>query len=418
MKKEEKGCSRREFLFKTVGGVAAAGLLGKSGLKLNAKEVKNTQPHKGTGPAAQPIMRPLGRTGIKIPVVSMGVMNADNPALVKRSFELGIRHFDTAWGYQRGRNEEMVGSVLKELQARDQVVIATKVPPGKPDMIDQMGDKVMEEEFLAHLDQSLARLQTDYVDILYIHGVSDPKMLKRPGLLSALDKAKKSKKIRFIGFSTHQNMAECLEAATRDGGFDVILTAINYSMYDDKALLEAMEKAAAAGIGLVAMKTQCRQPWYRDGSPESSRKYYEGDIMNTALLKWALQLKSITTAIPGYTTFEQLDMDWPVVYDLAYTAEETKFLSDRNVRLAMASVCRQCTGCVSTCPAGADLPAMLRAHMYASSYGNFLQARQVLAEIPDSRGLKNCVDCGTCRAACVRGVGISRRMEELKTIFA
>ena len=61
-------------------------------------------------------------------------------------------------------------------------------------MMDQMGDKLIEEEFLARLDQSLARLQTDHVDILYIHNISDPAMLKRPGLLAALDKAKKSEK--------------------------------------------------------------------------------------------------------------------------------------------------------------------------------------------------------------------------------
>jgi predicted aldo/keto reductase-like oxidoreductase len=400
--------SRRDFLIKTIGGAAAAGWLGKSGLKLNAQEVKNKRP----------LTRILGRTGIIIPVVSMGVMNADNPALVKRSFELGIRHFDTAWGYQKGRNEEMVGSVLKELKARDHVVIATKVPPGRPEMMDQMGDKLIEEEFLARLEQSLARLQTDYVDILYIHGVSDPKMLKRPGLLAALDKVTKSKKARFVGFSTHQGMAECLEAAVQDGRFDVILTAINYSMYDYDVLLEAMKKAAKAGIGLVAMKTQCRQPWYRDGSPESSRKYYEGETMNTALLKWALRLESVATAVPGYTTFQQLDMDWPVAYDLEYTPEELKFLSDRNVRLAMSSVCRQCGSCAGTCPAGVDVPSLVRAHMYAAEYGNFQEMRRALDEIPAGNGLDQCVACGECKAVCVRGVHIARRLEELKTIFS
>jgi predicted aldo/keto reductase-like oxidoreductase len=411
--------SRRDFLIKTIGGAAAAGLLGKSGLKLAAQEVKNTQPRMGTGAAAQPLNRTLGRTGLKIPVVSMGVMNADNPALVKRSFELGIRLFDTAWGYQNGRNEEMVGSVLKELKARDQVIIATKVPPGKPEIMDQMGDKLVEEEFLGRLDQSLARLQTDYVDILYIHGVSDPKMLKHPGLLSALDKAKKAKKVRFVGFSTHRGMAECLDAAARDGRFDVILTAINYSMFDGKELLAAMKKAADAGIGLVAMKTQCRQSWYRDGGPENLRSYYDGTLINSALLKWALRLESVTTAVPGYTTFQQLDQDWPVVFNLDYTPEEVKFLSDRNVRLAMGGVCRQCAGCLGTCPHGVDILALLRVHMYAVDYNNFQQARQTLAEIRPEAGLQTCAACRQgCKATCVRGVRIARRLEELKTIFA
>jgi predicted aldo/keto reductase-like oxidoreductase len=409
MKKKSDGCSRRDFLIKTIGGAAAAGLLGKSGLRLNAQETKNPQP----------LMRTLGRTGIKIPVVSMGVMNADNPALLKRSFELGIRHFDTAARYQNGRNEEMVGSVLKELKVREQAIIATKVRLSKPEILDQMGDKMVEQEVLDLIDKSLARLQTDYVDILYIHAINDPKELKRPGLLSGLDKAKKMKKVRWAGFSTHQGMAECLDAATISGQFDVVLTSINYSMFSDKTLLEAMKKAAAAGIGLVAMKTQCKQSWSKENEAENSLGKYNSTLVNTALLKWALRLESVTTAIPGYTTFQQLETDWPVAYDLEYTPEEVKFLADRNVRLAMGSVCRQCAGCMGTCPRGVDVPALLRAHMYAADYNNFLQARLALDEIKPEAGLKNCSVCRLgCNAVCVRGVHIARRLEELKTIFA
>jgi uncharacterized protein len=424
VKKDKKGYSRREFLLKSVGGAAAAGILGKSGLQLAAQEAKTEgtprdagQSPKGTGATAQPITRVLGRTGIKIPVVSMGVMNADNPALVKRSFEMGIRHFDTAWGYQKGRNEEMLGSVLRDLNAREQVIIATKVPPAKPEIMDQMGDKLVEEEFLARLDQSLARLQTSQVDILYIHNISDPQVLKRPGLLAAIDKAKKLKKARFVGFSTHSNMADCLEAAIPSGHFEVILTAVNYSMADDQVLLGAMKKAAAAGIGLVAMKTQCRQSWTKESSAEGS-KYHEGSVWQTALLKWALRLESVTTAIPGYTTFGQLETDWPLALNLDFTPEEAKFLADPGVTLALGHVCRQCGKCSGSCPRGVDVPALVRAHMYAVDYGNFSEMRRALDELPVSRGLQACAGCRACTAACVRGVRIARRLEELKTIFA
>jgi predicted aldo/keto reductase-like oxidoreductase len=409
MKKTNKGYSRRDFLFKTVGGVAAAGLIGKTGLKLAAQT-----PEKKVAP----ITRVLGKTGIRVPVVSMGVMNADNPGLVKRSFEMGVRHFDTASGYQKGRNEEMVGSVIKELKARDQVIIATKIPPGRPEIMDQMGDKLVEEDFLARLDQSLARLQTDHVDILYMHNISDPSTLKRPGLLAAIDKAKKAKKARFVGFSTHKAMAACLEAAAPTGRFDVILTAINYSMADDKELLEAMSKAAKAGIGLVAMKTQCRQAWSKENAAAGRSEYAEGNVWQTALLKWALRLESITTAIPGYTTFQQLEADWPVAFGLDLTPDEAKFLAEPGVKLALGHVCRQCGACAGTCPAGADVPALIRAHMYAADYGNFPEMRRALDEIPAGRGLENCSDCRECKAACVRSVHIARRLEELKTIFA
>lgn len=413
MQKKNNGYNRRDFLA-TVGSVAAAGLLGNAGLPLNAQD--NPDPKKGSQEGRQPITRVLGRTGLRVPIVSMGVMNADNPALVRRSFEMGIRHFDTAWGYQKGRNEEMVGSVLKELKARDQVVIATKVPPGRPEMMDQMGDQLVEEEFLARFDQSLSRLQTGHVEILYVHNISDPKMLKRPGIVAAVDKLKKAGKARFIGFSTHKNMAECIEAAVPLGRYDVILTSINYSMADDKALLDAMAKAAKAGIGMVAMKTQCRQSWSKES--EAGTRYDEGSVWQTALLKWAVRLESVATAIPGYTTFQQLETDWPVAFNLEFTPEEAKFLADPGVQLALGGACRQCGGCAGSCPQGVDVPALVRAHMYAADYGNFPEMRRALDEIPAGHGLQVCANCSECTAACVRNVQIARRLGELKAIFA
>jgi heterodisulfide reductase subunit C len=106
-----------------------------------------------------------------------------------------------------------------------------------------------------------------------------------------------------------------------------------------------------------------------------------------------------------------------VAFNLDYTPDEVKFLADRNVRLALGNVCRQCGGCSGSCPRGADVPALVRAHMYAADYGNFPEMRRALDEIPGSRGLQACIACGECRAACVRGVRIARRLEELKTIF-
>lgn len=412
MKKVRKGYNRREFLFTTAAG-AAAGLLAK--MPLGAQKAPETK--NAAEPGKKPITRVLGKTGIRLPIVSMGVMNADNPALLKRAYEMGVRHFDTAWGYQKGRNEEMVGAVIKELQARDQVVIATKVPPARPELMDQMGDKLVEEEFLGRFEQSLARLQMAHVDILYIHSISDPAQLTRPGLLAALEKVKKAKKARFVGFSTHKNVTECLEAAVPLGHYDVILSPINYSLAGEKPLLEAMAKVAKAGIGLVAMKTQCRQAWARE-SAAAGPEFQEGGAWHSALLKWALRVESVATAIPGYTTFQQLETDWPVAFDLEYTPEEARFLADPGVQLALNHACRQCGACAASCPRGIDVPALVRAHMYAADYGNFSEMRRALDEIPAGRGLRACEGCASCTAACLRGVQVARRLGELKAIFA
>jgi predicted aldo/keto reductase-like oxidoreductase len=121
--KKRKNYNRREFLSRTVSGIASVGLLGfseKSVSTLGSQKLSQNT-HK------EIIYRTLGKTGIKLPIVNMGVMNTLDPAVVKRSYEIGVRHFDTAAWYMRGRNEEMIGKVIKDLKVRDKVIIGTKI---------------------------------------------------------------------------------------------------------------------------------------------------------------------------------------------------------------------------------------------------------------------------------------------------
>ena len=138
--------------------------------------------------------------------------------------------------------------------------------------------------------------------------------------------------------------------------------------------------------------------------------------MHSVILKWALRNNFITTAVPGYTTFQQMEMDFSVTYDLEYNPEENKFLEHRNVKLSLA-YCRQYQQCLSTCPKGVDIHNLMRTHMYATCYTNFYQARDTLDEIPRGKGLDACVSCETCRAKCVNRVDIGKRIEELRTIY-
>jgi predicted aldo/keto reductase-like oxidoreductase len=401
---ETKGCSRREFFTRTISGVATAGLLGYPGKALSE------QPEKKI------IYRTLGKTGIKVPVVSMGVMNADNPELVRRSYELGIRLFDTAAYYQRGRNEEMLGGMIKEMGVRDDVVIVTKVLI--PSQRMGLAADAAEKAFLDLFEGSLKRLGMNAVDVIHLHNAEGAGDLDNPGIKKAMLSIKNQKLAKFIGFTTHTNMVECLDAAAASGFFDVILTSINYSMFDDKVLLKSMENAAAKGIGLIAMKTQCKQPWYRKYESKKGQSFYDGPINHAALLKWVLRHEFITTAVPGYVNFEELEEDFAVVRDLEYTSAEKQFLEDRNVKLSMQGICRQCGECLASCPKGVDIPSLMRVHMYAACYSNLYHARATLEEVTAENGLAACSTCDTCTAACVRRVDIAGRIDELKTIYA
>ena len=401
--------NRRDFLSRTLAGAGAVTFLGC------AKRPEAASPGPASDPAAPLITRTLGKTGLVLPVVNMGVMNADNPELVRRAYELGMRHFDTAAGYWRGKNEEMVGTVLQDLGARSRAVIATKVniPPAQRESLPAAELKAA---FIKVFEGSLRRLKTDYVDILYVHDVSRVEDVVRPGFLEALAALKDQKKARFVGFSCHQNMAACIDRALERDLYDVLLIAYNYALQDDERLKRSMEAAAAKGLGLVDMKTQCMQSWYRDELPADQQAFYGGSIVQTAVLKWALRNANLACAVPGFTTFSELDQDIAVARDLTLNEEEKRFLADRKIRLAMAH-CVQCGACRGTCPSGVETPALMRAHMYLR-YPNVSQARDTLAGLPAGRGLDACASCAACVARCRGRIDIGRRVELLKTHFA
>jgi aryl-alcohol dehydrogenase-like predicted oxidoreductase len=412
-----KTLNRREFITRTVAaGAGATALLGCADKP--AANGAASAPGAVPSPASaeKPLVtRALGKTGIVLPIVNMGVMNADNPDLVRRAYELGMRHFDTAAGYWRGKNEEMVGKVLGELGARPQAVIATKVniPPAQRDSLPAADLKAA---FVKAFEGSLRRLRTDYVDILYVHDVSRIEDVRRPGFMEALAELKDQKKIRFAGFSCHQNMAACLDEASGLGLYEVLLIAYNYAMQDDLRLEKSIAAAAARGTGLVAMKTQCMQSWYRDEMQADRQAFYSGAIVQTAVLKWALRNEAFACAVPGFTNFRELDEDISVARDLALTDKEKTFLADRKIRLAMAH-CVQCGGCRGTCPAGVDTPALMRAHMYLR-YPNVSQVRETLVGLPAGRGLDGCDSCAACVARCRGRIDIGRRIAQLKLHLA
>jgi predicted aldo/keto reductase-like oxidoreductase len=359
--------------------------------------------------------RVLGKTGIKLPVVSMGVMNASNPNLVKAAWESGIRHFDTAWGYQNGNNEKMIGLVLHELKVkREDVTIATKISLSRaPDM----NGRQRKQYFKDRLEESLSRLQMDFADILYLHAAAKPEQVNDPYLLEAFTDLKETKKIRFAGFSTHIDWVDLVADAARRKFYDVILLSFNYSMFQDERVFKTLQSASDAGIGLIAMKTQCRQDWYKKQLPADLQKYYEGDTMNSALLKWVLRHPYITTAVPGFTTYDQVEQDMAVAYDLNYSKEEEDFFRSKDVRLAIHSVCRHCGQCTGSCPQNVDIPSLMRTHMYAFSYGNPLMAKQTLSEIRTGHGLETCNNCDVCTARCTDSVRIAERISDLKELY-
>jgi len=378
------GFNRRRFLLR--GAAVTAGVLA-SNYKADAAERRKLSNDKI-------IYRTLGKTGIKVPVVSMGVFKADNPQIIKACYKAGIRHFDTAYTYQNGRNEEMLGEVFRELP-RESAVIATKFKPLR-------GHKGT-NDILKTFDKSLSRLQMDYVDILYLHSSSSAEQTLDKKHIDALRIAKEKGKARFAGVSTHSRMAEVINAAVDSNFYDVVLTSYNIKLKDDKDLHRAIKRADEAGLGVIAMKTMTGG--YLDEEKKVPLNY-------KAALKWVLSNPHIHTTIPGIANYEMLLENWSVASDISLSAAERKDLDFAYHQTGM--FCKGCQVCRGQCPENLPVPDLMRSFMYNYGYSSPSEAYNVVASLglPDNP----CDDCSECMVKCASGFNVKKKVADIARI--
>jgi uncharacterized protein len=381
-------------------GFLRAGITGAAGLMAFAPSALAAPVTTGQDDV---IYRSLGKTGLKVPVISFGVMRADNPNLCKAAYAKGIKLFDTAHGYQNGNNETMLGNVLKDF-TRGSFMLATKVKPAGLDKDGRPTDLTTTEDFLEKFSISLARLRMDYVDILYVHSVDNPEILEHKPVLNALKKLKKEGKVRFTGFSTHRNETAVIDAAARKGEWDMILTSYNFMQTYIGELKAAIRKASEAGIGIVAMKTLAGGGFF---DKEKTRA-----INTTAALKWALSNPDITTAIPGMTDFDQLELNIRLLSDITLTEQEK---NDLIVPVAETGLyCTGCGKCMAQCSGNLRVPDLMRAYMYAYGYSSPAMARTLLDEIGATAD--PCSECSTCSVDCTKKFRVKEKITDISRL--
>ncbi len=367
---------RRDFLHHSTLGAAGIAFTGAA----SAAEPEPLKP-------AHVQYRELGRTGLKVSAVSFGAKQVDHPSLLMAAFDAGINYFDTARLYGEGRNEQVIGEFLKT--RRDKVYLATKAYPSCKSAQD------VEE----CLHASLKSLQTDYVDIYQIHRVHTLEHLKNEDIRSFLLKVRDQGKIRFMGITMHKNSAEVLSAAAEDGFFDTALVAYGYKNRDDQPLIEAIEKAHRAGMGIIAMKTQQGGYKMKEGEPGTPHQ---------ALLRYALSNPNISCAIPGMNTFEMIEQNTAVMGTKLSSADLRDL--QRYEQQTASVFCRMCGMCNGTCRNGLAISETFRCLMYAEGYNDLRMARAEYQSLMPSERADLCRLCSECTAKCVKGLRIHERM--------
>ena len=324
--------------------------------------------------------RTLGKTGLKVSAVGMGVMSCSDPAVLLRALDLGVNFYDTARRYMRGRNEEFVGKVFRG--KRDKVLIQTKIRFASSERKNREA-----------VEASLKSLRTDYVDVLLAHSLKTPEEVNDPRITEFLKAMKKEGKARFTGFSSHKNMASLLKAAAKTACHDVALVSYNFT--HSHGLKEAVASAAESGIGVVAMKTQA------GGYKESDM---HGLNPHQAALRYVLMDRNVSTAVPGVTTIEQIEQ-CAAVMGTGLSRNDSDILKKYDSHLE-GRVCTMCGGCEGECPYGIDHTDFMRVFMYYDGYGDTLLARELFRRKGLWEAAEQCAHCSSCTITCARGLDI------------
>jgi LSD1 subclass zinc finger protein len=386
--------SRRDFL--ALGLALPATALGSTPLTgLTSPEVSKP----ASEPAGGLSYRVLGKTGLKVTTVGFGCMITSDPSVIEKAADLGINYFDTARGYQGGNNERMVGAALKA--KRNSLHISTKSGGGT------------KQEALDHLDTSLREIGTDHVDIWYLHGKSKADQLSHE-LMEAQRIAKQQGKIRFAGVSTHGGHAEVVQAMVeKKDHFDVWLVSYNFSM--DPATAGLVEKAATAGLGVVAMKVMAGGFRRLKPGDKLFDKFKQPGAM-LAALKWVIKDKNVHTTIPSITDMEQLDEDMRAMTVPFGKADEDVLAAQlEHIR---PLYCRMCGQCDAVCPKGIPVADVLRYLSYAEGYGQYQLGRESFMTLPREARDVRCSSCSTCSVECPNGVRVAERLARAQELFA
>lgn len=392
MDKREKcsGMDRRKFLKVGLVGTTSA-LAGGGALSEAAVRIAAAEPFV----FPKPVFRMHGRTGLKITVVSYGAMLTPEPEVLRIAFDNGVNYVDTARKYMDGKNEEIVGEALKG--RRDKVYLATKTLP----------DSRSKQDIIRDVETSLRTLGTDHIDVIQLHSLKDKERIFISETREALVKLREQGKVRFFGVTTHKNQVEVLDALVEDKDrfFDTALVAYNFE--SGREIGEAVARAAKAGIGIIAMKTQA-------GGYKAQAM--GGVSPHQAALKWALQDRNITAAIPSMQNLQHLRENIAVM-GMSFQQADGRILE--RYRAAVQPVyCDLCGTCEGTCPRGVEISKINRALMYAEGYQSARLALTTYREVPRGAAAESCLDCPVCVASCARGLNIAAQMERARSLLA
>jgi predicted aldo/keto reductase-like oxidoreductase len=341
----------------------------------------------------------LGRTEWKVSdtVLGAGRLRGDDAwKIVKTAFERGVNYVDTAPDYSTAGSELAVGRALREIP-RDQIFLATKFCTP----IGHLPEGTSVARYQEVVNESLARLGTDYVDLVHVHSCDEVGRLMDPNVHEAFDRLKEAGKVRFLGVSTHTpRLVDVATRAIDSGRFDVMMLAYHHGIWP--SLPAIIDRAHdEQDMGIVAMKT------LKGAKHRNLDGFHDAHSYAQAALRWVHENPKVSCAVISF--FEMQHVDEYLAASGGRLARADRDVLRRYDQAIVGAYCApHCGACLPACPEGVPIHDVLRHRMYFEDYRAERDAIERYARLEVDASA--CIGCSApCLGSCPLGIAIPER---------
>ena len=367
---------------------------------------KNFQNHK---------LSALGLGAMRLPVIGGDDSKIDETAVEKMvdyAMEHGINYYDTAWGYHGGQSELVIGRALKRYP-RESYYLATKFPGYDLSNMDKV-----EEIF----EKQLKKCGVEYFDFYLFHNVCemniDAYLDDKYGIYRYLMKQKRAGRIRHLGFSAHGSydvMKRFLEAYGEGMEFcQIQLNYLDWNFQDAKGKLELLAEHQLP-VWVMEPLRGGKLAELSEEDAELLKNLRPDESVPAWAFRFLQSIPGVTMVLSGMSNSEQLREN-------IQTFEEEKPLNSKemekllkianNMVEKIALPCTACRYCVSHCPQGLDIPALLALYNeHCVTDGGFI-APMALSAIQEEKRPGACIGCRSCEAVCPQQIKVSEAMAD------
>ncbi|WHE07374.1 aldo/keto reductase [Thermoanaerobacterium thermosaccharolyticum] len=372
--------------------------------------------------------RDFGKTGVKVSALGFGAMRlpivdgdyskideAEAIKMIRYAIDNGVNYVDTAYPYHEGQSEIVVGKALKD-GYREKTYLATKLPSW---LVNE------KEDMDKYLNEQLKKLDVEYIDFYLLHALDKERWekYKRLDVFSWMEKVKKEGKVKFIGFSFHDEYNVFKSIIDDYDKWDFCQIQYNYMDINNQAGTKGLKYAASKGLAVIVMEP-IRGGKLAGDPPEAVKELWNSASVKRTPAEWALQWvwnhPEVSLVLSGMSTMEQVKQNIESASRSkanGLTEDEVKLVDKvRETYKKLSPVgCTACNYCMP-CPNGVNIPKNFAIYNESHMYNNYNESLRNYNNLNEGKA-SSCIECGECETKCPQHLTIIEYLKDVRRYF-